>query len=74
MPQVKVPYRSGSVGHAFHLYVIQVPDRKGLYDFLHEAGIYAQVHYVPLNTMPYYRHRYPGAGALPVSRSITGIA
>lgn len=63
---IKVPYRDDSVGHAFHLYIIQVPDRKGLYDFLHESEIYAQVHYVPLNTMPYYRHRYPEAGRLPV--------
>ncbi len=40
--------------HAFHLYVIQVQDRKGLYDYLREKGVYAQVHYVPVHTMPYY--------------------
>lgn len=42
-------------GHAYHLYVIQVPDRKGLYDALREREIFAQVHYIPVHTMPYYQ-------------------
>ncbi len=41
--------------NAYHLYVIQVEDRKGLYDHLRENGIFAQVHYIPVHTMPYYR-------------------
>ena len=44
------------VGHAYHLYVIQTDDRKGLYDSLLEKGIYAQVHYIPVHTLPYYQH------------------
>jgi UDP-4-amino-4,6-dideoxy-N-acetyl-beta-L-altrosamine transaminase len=43
------------VGHAYHLYVVQVGDRKGLYDFLRERNIMAQVHYIPVHLMPYYR-------------------
>ncbi|GGG27263.1 UDP-4-amino-4,6-dideoxy-N-acetyl-beta-L-altrosamine transaminase [Pontibacter amylolyticus] len=46
---------SGETGHAYHLYVIQVADRKGLYNFLREHNIFAQVHYIPAHTMPYYR-------------------
>ncbi|WP_276496160.1 UDP-4-amino-4,6-dideoxy-N-acetyl-beta-L-altrosamine transaminase [Pontibacter litorisediminis] len=42
-------------GHAYHLYVIKVADRKGLYDYLREHSIFAQVHYIPAHTMPYYR-------------------
>lgn len=42
-------------GHAYHLYVIRVQDRKGLYDFLREHNIFAQVHYIPAHTMPYYQ-------------------
>ncbi len=41
--------------NAYHLYVIKVKDRRGLYDHLRESGIYAQVHYIPVHTMPYYR-------------------
>jgi len=42
-------------GHAYHLYVIQIADRKGLYDFLRTRQIFAQVHYIPVHTMPYYQ-------------------
>ncbi|QIP16398.1 UDP-4-amino-4,6-dideoxy-N-acetyl-beta-L-altrosamine transaminase [Spirosoma aureum] len=44
-----------SVSHAYHLYVIQADDRKGLYDFLRTKNIIAQVHYIPVHLMPYYR-------------------
>ncbi len=43
-------------GHAFHLYVIKVENRLGLYDFLKAHQIYAQVHYIPVHTMPYYQN------------------
>lgn len=66
IPGLKTPRRADDVFHAFHLYVIQVPDRKGLYDFLHDNGIYAQVHYVPLHLMPYYRALGNNPGDLPV--------
>lgn len=42
-------------GHAYHLYVVLVNNRKALYDHLRTVGIYAQVHYLPVHTLPYYR-------------------
>lgn len=66
IPEIKIPKREKDLYHAFHLYIIQVSDRKGLYDFLHENGIYAQVHYVPLHLMPYYQHLGNKKGDLPV--------
>lgn len=42
-------------GHAYHLYIIKVEDRKGLYDYLREHQIFAQVHYIPVHTLPYYK-------------------
>ena len=42
-------------GHAYHLYVIEVEDRLGLYNYLREHSIYAQIHYIPCHLMPYYR-------------------
>ncbi len=42
-------------GHAYHLYVIEVEDRLGLYNYLRENSIYAQIHYIPCHLMPYYR-------------------
>lgn len=44
-----------NVSHAYHLYVVQIDDRKGLYDFLRTRNIMAQVHYIPVHLMPYYR-------------------
>lgn len=66
LPEVVTPYRADDIRHAFHLYVIRVPDRKGLYDFLRSQGILAQVHYVPLHLMPYYRQFGWSEGSLPV--------
>jgi len=42
-------------GHAYHLFVVLVDDRPGLYQFLREQQIFAQVHYIPVHTMPYYQ-------------------
>lgn len=42
-------------GHAYHLYVIEVENRLGLYNFLRENNIYAQIHYIPTHLMPYYQ-------------------
>ena len=42
-------------GHAYHLYVIEVNNRDELYNYLHKKNIYAQIHYVPLHLMPYYK-------------------
>jgi UDP-4-amino-4,6-dideoxy-N-acetyl-beta-L-altrosamine transaminase len=48
--------QSGVVeGHAYHLYVIEVEDRLGLYNYLRENYIFAQIHYIPCHLMPYYR-------------------
>lgn len=48
--------QSGIVeGHAYHLYVIEVSDRFGLYNYLRTKNIFAQIHYIPCHLMPYYR-------------------
>lgn len=49
--------QSGLVeGHAYHLYVIEVENRKELYDFLRSKNIFCQVHYIPVHTLPYYEN------------------
>lgn len=42
-------------GHAYHLYVIETENRKGLYNYLRTNNILVQVHYIPAHLMPYYR-------------------
>jgi hypothetical protein len=58
--------QSGIVeGHAYHLYIIEVKNRLGLYNFLRTQGIYAQIHYIPCHLMPYYRQQGWNEGDLP---------
>ncbi|MEQ9582338.1 MAG: aminotransferase class I/II-fold pyridoxal phosphate-dependent enzyme, partial [Arenibacter sp.] len=38
-------------GHAYHLYVIEVEDRLGLYNYLRSKNIFAQIHYIPCHLM-----------------------
>ena len=37
------------------MFVLEVENRKGLYDFLREQNIFAQIHYIPIHTLPYYK-------------------
>nr|WP_230323832.1 UDP-4-amino-4,6-dideoxy-N-acetyl-beta-L-altrosamine transaminase [Parabacteroides distasonis] len=64
---IKTPFESSDVYHAYHLYIIQVEDRLGLYNFLRANKIYAQVLYYPLNLMPYYKQLGNKEGDLPVA-------
>ena len=41
--------------NAHHLFVIEVEDRKGLYNYLRKHQIYTQIHYIPVHTLPYYK-------------------
>ena len=48
--------QSGAIkGHAYHLYILEVKDRFGLYNYLRSNKVLAQVHYIPTHLMPYYR-------------------
>ncbi|GAA4349514.1 UDP-4-amino-4,6-dideoxy-N-acetyl-beta-L-altrosami ne transaminase [Hymenobacter saemangeumensis] len=65
MPGVTV-LAPGHAGHAYHLYVIEVADRKGLYDYLRTKQIFTQVHYIPVHCMPYYEGLGWRAGDFPL--------
>jgi len=52
-------------GHAYHLYVIEVENRLGLYNYLRSNNIFAQIHYIPCHLMPYYRELGYKEGDLP---------
>lgn len=50
--------QSGYVhGHAYHLYIIEIENRLGLYNYLRTQNIFAQVHYIPVHLMPYYKQQ-----------------
>ncbi len=52
-------------GHAYHLYILEVRDRRGLYDYLRSNQIFAQIHYIPVHLMPFYKHQGWKEGDLP---------
>ena len=53
-PQIKIQNPQMQQGHAFHLYIIKTANRLELYNYLRNNNIFAQVHYIPVHTMPYY--------------------
>lgn len=60
--------QSGVVdGHAYHLYVLEVENRLGLFNYLREHQIFAQIHYIPTHLMPYYRQFGWKEGDMPYS-------
>lgn len=46
---------SFDAGSALHLFVVQVEDRKRVFDALHAAGIGVNVHYMPIYRQPFYQ-------------------
>jgi len=62
--------QSGYVeGHAYHLYIIEVKDRLGLYNYLRSKNIFVQVHYIPVHTLPYYQQLGWQEGDFPVAEN-----
>ena len=55
---LKTPWVNQEIKHAFHLYVIQVENRKKVFEGLMENNIYPQVHYIPVYDQPFYKKRY----------------
>ena len=54
----KIKFQSLGKGtiNAHHLFIIEVADRKGLYDYLRSQNIFTQIHYIPVHKLPYYKN------------------
>ncbi len=68
-PKIKMPHVPASVFHGHHLYVIQVENRKALYDHLLTRDIIPQIHYIPTHLMPYYKSFGWKEGDFPVAEA-----
>lgn len=53
--------------NAFHLFVIELEERLGLYNYLRDNGIYIQIHYIPVHLKPYYQQLGWTKGDFPIS-------
>ena len=64
IPNVLIPYEKKGVDSCFHLYVLQIDfkkigkSRKIFMQELREKGVGTQVHYIPVNSQPYYVNKY----------------
>jgi UDP-4-amino-4,6-dideoxy-N-acetyl-beta-L-altrosamine transaminase len=56
-------------GHAFHLYVVEFEKRSELFSYLRKHDIFAQVHYIPVHLMPYYKEFGWKDGDLPYAEN-----
>ncbi|MBX3441594.1 MAG: DegT/DnrJ/EryC1/StrS family aminotransferase [Planctomyces sp.] len=77
LPELKLPTTRPEVGHAWHLYVIQVDvdrltlNRNEFIQAINAAGVGTSVHYLPLHMHPLYRERLGYAPEqLPVAQSV----
>jgi UDP-4-amino-4,6-dideoxy-N-acetyl-beta-L-altrosamine transaminase len=70
---VQLPVESAVSASAHHLFVIRIfpdqdsPKRQNVFVKLRELGIGANVHYIPVHTLPYYRNLGFNTGQFPVS-------
>ena len=48
------PWAPDGFGHGYHIYPVRVPQRRQVYEHLHENGVAVQVHYVPIHRHPLY--------------------
>jgi perosamine synthetase len=56
--------------HAYHLYVVKVPERNKVFSHLRQSGIGVNVHYIPVHLHPYYRRELGlGPGLCPVAEA-----
>ena len=63
--QIRTP--PDAPGHAWHAYIVRVPDRNALGAYLRERGISTGVHYMPLHLHPLYSETRQ---SVPVAESV----
>jgi dTDP-4-amino-4,6-dideoxygalactose transaminase len=64
------PAAPGGWRHGYHLFVIQVPERRHVYDALHARGIGVQVHFVPTYRFGAYADLGVGPADFPVTEEV----
>jgi UDP-4-amino-4,6-dideoxy-N-acetyl-beta-L-altrosamine transaminase len=77
---VKTPWKGSEGASAWHLYVITIDaprtgqTRRQVFDFLRNAGILVNVHYIPVHLQPYYRRNGFGPGDFPEAEAYYEVA
>lgn len=73
LPGVTTPVERPDSTHVYHLYVVRVPHRDEMLEFLNKNGIGAAVHYpVPMHLQEATRHLGYRPGDFPVTEKLVG--
>ena len=54
-----LPYQHCDAKSSWHLFVVNLDDRKRMYDKMRQEGIASQVHYIPIPMQPFYDREVP---------------
>lgn len=57
LKNVELPYQHPDANSSWHLFVIKINNRKKVFERLKKQGITTQVHYIPVNSQPYYQRQ-----------------
>lgn len=72
-PNLVTPVVAPGVQSVFHLYVVQVPNRKQVQQAMSDAGVQTGIHYpVPIHLQPAYRELGLKEGDFPVAEELSG--
>jgi dTDP-4-amino-4,6-dideoxygalactose transaminase len=59
LPQIQTPYVvNKNDKHAYHLYILKVPQRDKFIEELAKKGVGTSVHFIPLHIQPYWKNKY----------------
>jgi len=59
LDQKITPKQLSDTNSSWHLFVIQVSNRQKIYQRLKNSGIQPQIHYIPVNSQPFYNCKTP---------------
>ncbi len=72
-PEVVTPVERAEMMHVYHLYVVRVPHRDELLEWLNRHGVGAAIHYpVPIHLQEATRHLGYSEGDFPVTERVAG--
>jgi dTDP-4-amino-4,6-dideoxygalactose transaminase len=73
MASIVVPKTAGYAEHVYYLYVVRVPHRDQLREYLHEQGVGTGIHFpVPCHLQPAFEYLGYKQGDLPITEQIVG--
>jgi UDP-4-amino-4,6-dideoxy-N-acetyl-beta-L-altrosamine transaminase len=70
LPVVLPPAAPDGWRHGYHLFAVQVPDRRGVYERMRANGVGVQVHYVPVYRHPLYADLGVSPGDFPNTEQV----